>query len=461
MPGTAQHHNAVLAMAPEHSTNPYVFVKTEPRDDTLPARPFVNADGVATRNPASGHGFVKSEPRDNVSITLPSGIKSEPRNTNGASARMQLDVPSTPAVNFTKPLTRSATKKAAQETAMAATAATTGTKREASVEIVVRVPKRQKAGAADAPSIVDPVPAPPNSHGLPHPWGTNTTNVVYYRGIKVGAVRVPLVPLPFGPPSTQPDEGLPAACHFPPQIWRSLDGFTFPADCIITQSDGLHLYGCLELEARRIHAVTNALSAFLTQLFVEMYDDKEWYIPVRTEAQHIAFFEHIKQAHFSMLAYQQSYRKRSKDPSLSFAGLRTCVIIKMVRAVISGRETFLKELAAKKQAASVAVPRVKREPKANDGTKVKIEDSSNIKKEPVGDDVNLGQVTDFDACDWMISYDSDVEEFVPPAEAGENGKAPLRERRKTFKAKCGLALRSSVDRWIRFVRVDLGREEDF
>lgn len=318
--------------------------------------------------------------------------------------------------------------------------------------------------------------------------------------INIEGMSVPLVPVPNNPQ------------RYPPRLFNGDDkGFHRRATACLSQFPGFEFpkYGSNGLQEmapffdavangrpneRKMHRV---LYNILPWIFREMLSQREIYTRVINDATKRAFFFHIHQIHYSVLVQKHNAllnpRSRAK-PNVraeNWAGLEVEVLAKVVEAVILAREAFLQDLAAKRNAAATTqsishsldhrgtdhgcfslkletnnyikaemeATSVKQEP----GLTGPGEDDLGFKPEPNGwDDTRLADVPKFngdnsDDC-WLNNLDSEDEESVPrPPPTGREH----REARRAAWIKAGeMRTRNAVNRWIRFVRLELGRSEN-
>ncbi|ROV93624.1 hypothetical protein VMCG_08062 [Cytospora schulzeri] len=323
--------------------------------------------------------------------------------------------------------------------------------------------------------------------------GIPATTHVNIEGTSVPLVHVQYTPRGYAPKVFgRPNKGFngrATAClsQFP--------GFTFPR----YDSQGLQemapFFDALSKHipnARKMHRI---LYRNLPLIFREMLSQREVYTRVTDYATKRAFFFHIHQIHYSALVqYHNSLRNpRSRaKPNLkaeAWAGLEVDVLVKVTEAVILAREVFLQELAANRKAAATTqagfhtqdqqgtepghssmikersngveagmgvISKLEQEP----GLAGLDEDDLGCKPEPNGwDNVRLSDVPKFDGDNddncWLKNLDSEDEGNVsrPPPTGREHRLA----RRAAWIKMGELRTRNAVDRWIRFVRVELGR----
>lgn len=151
------------------------------------------------------------------------------------------------------------------------------------------------------------------------------------------------------------------------------------------------------------------------------------------------------------------------------------MLIKIIETVILTREASLQDLAAKRNAAAATRAGINLQNQKDsdldcswltmelkDGIK-EMDHVEKVKQEPDdSDDIRLSDIPEFNNGDdddgWLKDLDSEDEANVPhPPSIGREHKAARKVARVRI---AELRARNAVDRWVRFVRLELGRPED-
>lgn len=232
---------------------------------------------------------------------------------------------------------------------------------------------------------------------------------------------------------------------------------------------------------RKMHRL---LYNILPNIFREMLSQRELYTRVTNYVEKRAFFFHIHQIHYSLLVQRHNShlnpnsRAKPNTRAENWAGLEVDVLVKVVEAVILARETYLQDLSAKRNAeASTQAGSHSQDQQGTDldcfsmrmkthnDVEVEARSSPQAVQEPgmTGiDEVDFGFMPELEGGNdggfWLNNLGSEDEASVPrPPPTGREH----RQARQIAQILTGeMRTRNAVDRWIRFVRLELSCSEN-
>ncbi|ROW15964.1 hypothetical protein VPNG_02588 [Cytospora leucostoma] len=310
---------------------------------------------------------------------------------------------------------------------------------------------------------------------------------------------VPLVADPYAPrkPGSKDFGDQDAySVHNAVRFWKQLTGFTFPRCGPLGLPAVTPLINALVMEPRTTRMINRSMFRFMPSIFRQMLSQRKSYTGVRDHATKMAFFSHIHRVHYSALILEHDYlrkptsRAKPNIESEMWDKLDVGVLVKAIEAIVSGREAFLKDLAARRNIAATTeagvclsksqeidpnnpsmtvgpgvsvktdmkAPRAKQEhsPESGDtkdlGIKSELGESEGVRLD------DIFEYNNGDDDDWLSNLNSGNEGSLhrpSPQEHQNKGT-----RREIWTNMGELRTRNAVDLWIRFVRVEIGRSND-